>query len=189
MFPCEMIAQYLEKPKTSFTFTFLSQTQKRVVHHRRSPAKIEKPLGRRRRERASRFRYVRRRFCHPCIPGNEFNAPAPLQRLFLISDIVKKILERLQQERTKSAATLVGLPQPVSFQNHQEEILRKVLRVFSRIAAAAHIGKNGSPVIPAKLCQRLSGFLLVTVGTRPGKDETPARGGEHPRLCFCIQRR
>jgi hypothetical protein len=32
----------------------------------------------------------------------------------------------------------------------------------------------------------LSGLLLVTIGVRPGKDETPARGGEHLRLGFRI---
>ena len=114
------------------------------------------------------------------------NATASLQCLILIGDVVKKILERLEQERAETAATLIRLPQPISFQNHQEEILREILRVFSRIAAAADVGKNGSPVSSAKLGQRLSGFLLVAIGVRPSKDETPARGGEHPGFGFCI---
>src|SRR5947209_20586767 len=112
---------------------------------------------------------MRGRFCHPCIPGDEVNATAPLQRLLLIGDVVKKILERLEQKRAEPAAALIGLPQPVSFQNHQEKILRKVLRVLSRIAAAADVGKNGSPVSSAKFRQRLSG-LLVAFGVRPCKN-------------------
>jgi hypothetical protein len=101
---------------------------------------------------------------------------------------VKKILERLEQERAEAAAALVSLPQPVSFQNHQEKILRKVLRVLTRIATATDIGKNRSPVSSAKLCQRLSSFLLVAIRVRPSKDKTPARGGEHTRLGFRIHR-
>ena len=130
---------------------------------------------------------MRGRFCHPCIPGDEVNATAPLQRLLLIGDVVKKILERLEQKRTEPAAGLVGLPQPVSFQNHQEKILRNVLCVLTRITAAADVGKNGAPVSSAKLRECLSSFLLVAIGVRPSKDETPARGGEHTRLSFRIQ--
>jgi hypothetical protein len=101
---------------------------------------------------------------------------------------VKKVLDRLEQERAEAASALVGLAQPVSFQNHQEEILRDVLRVLSRIATPTDVGKNGSPVSPAKLRERFSSLLLVTVGVRPGEDETPARGGEHARLGFRIHR-
>src|SRR5438034_90240 len=100
---------------------------------------------------------------------------------------MKKILERLEQERAESTAALVGLPQPVSFQNHQEKILCKILRVLSRIAAAADVGKNWAPIRSAKLRQRFSSLLLITLGVRPSKDETPARGGEHPRFGFRIQ--
>ena len=114
------------------------------------------------------------------------DAAAPLQGLFLVGDVVKKILERLEQERTETPATLIRLPQPVSFQNHQEEILRKILRVLTRITAAADVGKNGAPVSSAQLRECLSSFLLVAIGVRPSKDETPARGGEHTRLSFRI---
>src|SRR5438128_2129437 len=47
----EMIAQSLKKPKTSFTFTFFTQTPERLVHNRRRPAKIEMSLGRKLVER------------------------------------------------------------------------------------------------------------------------------------------
>src|SRR5436190_10455933 len=141
-----MIAQSFKKAETSFPFTFFSQTSERLLHDCRSPAKIEQPLGRKRVERAIRDRQLRGRFCHPSVPRNELNTTASLQRLFLVGHVVKEILERLEQERAEAASALVGLSQPVSFQNHQEKILRKVLRVFRRIAAAADIGKNGSPV-------------------------------------------
>ena len=101
---------------------------------------------------------------------------------------MKKILERLEQERAEAAAAAVGLPQPVRFQNHQEEILRKVLRILIRIAAPAYVGKNRVPVPSAKRRQRLRGLLLVTFGVRPSEDHTPMRGGEHPRLGFHIHR-
>ena len=78
------------------------------------------------------------------------DAAAPLQGLFLVGDVVKKILERLEQERTETPATLIRLPQPVSFQDHQEEILGEVLRVLGRIAAATDVGKNGAPISSAK---------------------------------------
>src|SRR5205809_3519426 len=137
-----MIAQSLQETKTSLTFTFFSQTPERLFHHCCSPTKIKKSLGRKRVDSAIRDRQLRGRFCHPGIPRNELNATAPLQRLFLVGDVVKKILERLEQERAKAAATLVGLLQPVCFQNHEEEILRDVLSVFRRIPTAADIGKN-----------------------------------------------
>ena len=114
------------------------------------------------------------------------SAAAPLERSILIGGVVKKILEGLEQKRTETPAALVGLPQPISFQNHQEEILRNVLRVFIGIAAAADVGKNGSPVSSAKLRQGLSSLWLVALGVRPSKDQTPARGGEHPRFGFQI---
>jgi hypothetical protein len=105
-----------------------------------------------------------------------------------IGDVVKKILERLEQERPETAATLIRLPQQVSFQNHKEKILREILRVLSRIAAAADVRKNRAPASPAKLRQRFSSFLLVAIRVRPSKDKTPARGGEHTRLGFRIHR-
>src|SRR6266571_3775032 len=111
-----------------------------------------------------------------CFVHQAAAASAPhIQRLILIGDIVQKILERLEQERAEAAATLVGLPQPISFQNHQEKILRKILRVLTRIAAPADIRKNGTPISSAKLRQRFSSLLLIAIGIRPGKDETPAR--------------
>src|SRR5207253_6290096 len=56
MFRREIISQCVKKPKTSFTFTLLLQTPERVLHDRRSPAKIEKPLGCKRVACASRNR-------------------------------------------------------------------------------------------------------------------------------------
>ena len=114
------------------------------------------------------------------------NAAATLERSILIRGVVKKILERLEQERAEAAPAVVRLPQPVSFQNHQEKILRKILRVLTRITTTAHVRKNGSPVSSAKLRQRISSLLLVGLGVRSSKDQAPARGGEHPRLGFYI---
>ena len=77
--------------------------------------------------------------------------------------------------------------QPVGSQYHQEEILLDVLRILGRKSMAAYVRKNWSPISSAQLRQRLSSLLCVAVSVRPGKDETPARGGEHPRLGFRIQ--
>src|SRR5205823_8329471 len=84
-------------------------------------------------------------------PRKRIGRCRPASGFVLVGDVVKKILERLEQERTETPATLIRLPQPVSFQNHQEKILREVLRVLGRIAAAADVGKNGAPVSSAKL--------------------------------------
>ena len=117
------------------------------------------------------------------------NAAATLERSILIRGVVKKILERLEQERAEAAPAMVRLPQPVSFQNHKEEILSKVLRILTGIASAADVGKSGSPVSSTKLRQRFSRLiLLVALGIRSSKDETPTGGGEHPRLGFYAHR-
>src|SRR5437764_5806861 len=127
-------------------------------------------------------------FCHPGIPGDELKAASSLERSILIRGVVKEILERLEQERPKAATAVVRLSQPVSFQNHQEKILRNVLRVLIRIAAAADVGKSGSPVGSAKFRQRLSRLLLVAPGIRSSKDQAPTGGGEHPWLGFHVHR-
>src|ERR1041385_4224518 len=56
VFGYEIIAQSFKEPQTSFTFTLLSQTSKRLLHDRCSPAKIEKPLRCKRVEHAGRER-------------------------------------------------------------------------------------------------------------------------------------
>src|SRR6266487_943120 len=52
----KLIAQSLKKPKTSFPFTLLSQTPKRLFHNCRGPTKIEQSFRRERVERAIRDR-------------------------------------------------------------------------------------------------------------------------------------
>ena len=95
--------------------------------------------------------------------------------------VVEKILERLEQERTKTAPLRVGVPEPITFQNHKKKILGEILGVFGGMAAPADEGKDRAPIEPAKFRERLACFLVVAGEIGRGEDETPARGREVAR--------
>src|SRR5205807_1299798 len=90
---------------------------------------------------------------HPIIPRDKLRAAAALARVLLLVGVVQKILERLEEERSKPAAAGIGVPKPVTFQHHNEKILGKVLGVFHGMTAPADERKDGAPVEPAELGQ------------------------------------
>src|SRR5439155_26976081 len=104
-----------------------------------------------------------------------------------LSGLYKKILERLEQERTEPAAILVGMLQPVTFQYHHKKILRQVLRVLSRIPASANKRENGPPIAPAKLGQIVACLLLFAPRVCGRKDEAPPGGGKRARSAGALR--
>ena len=95
--------------------------------------------------------------------------------------VVEKILERLEQERTKTAPLRVGVPEPITFQNHKKKILGEILGVFGGMAAPADEGEDWAPIQPAEFGERFPRFLIVAGEIGRGKDQTPARRREVAR--------
>src|SRR5262249_44553460 len=87
-----------------------------------------------------------------------------------------------KQERAKPSAIGVGVTQPAALQYHDKKILREVLCVRHCIAASADKRENGPPISPAKLIERPSRFLFLTLRVSGGKDQGPPRGNELTRL-------
>ncbi len=95
-----------------------------------------------------------------------------------VGGVIEKVLERLEQQRTETAAAGVCILKPITFQYHHKEILREVLGVLGRITTSADESKNRPPIDAAKLGECRTGFLLFAFGAGTGKNEAPARGDE-----------
>ena len=84
-------------------------------------------------------------------------------------------------------ARRIGGLQNIAFQNHEEKILRQILRILGRIAPPIDECENGAPINLTEL-----GQAFVAVAPRPGRaahpDQTPPRGGEM-RQCIASFRR
>jgi hypothetical protein len=178
----EMNAQSFKKPQPSLGFTFFTQTPQGLFDDRRGPTQIKKPLRRQGLQGLSRDRQLGGRFRHPFIPGDKLEIAPAFARLLPLERMIEKILERLEEKRAKAAAAFVRLPKPVALQDHDKEILSKILRIFGGIPAPADEGKDGAPVSPAEFGQRLAGLSLAAFKLCAGEDKAPAGSGEDVRL-------
>jgi hypothetical protein len=95
-----------------------------------------------------------------------------------VGGVIEKVLERLEQQRTETAAAGVCILKPITFQYYHKEILREVLGVVGRITTSANESKNRLPIDAAKLGECRIGFVLFAFGARTGKDQAPARRDE-----------
>ena len=95
-----------------------------------------------------------------------------------VSRVIEKVIERLEQQRTETAAARVCILKPITFQYHHKEILREVLGVLGRITTSGDKSENRSPVGAAKLGECRTGFLLFAFGAGTGKNDGPACGDE-----------
>ena len=59
-----------------------------------------------------------------------FISPPRLRAMASLGGVIKKVLERLEQERTKPAAIRISVLEPVTFQNHHKKILSEILRIL-----------------------------------------------------------
>src|SRR6059036_1311015 len=84
-----------------------------------------------------------------------------------VGGIIEKVLERLEQQRTETAAAGVCILKPITFQYHHKEILREVLGVLGRITTSADESKNRPPIDAAKLAECSMGFLLFALEPAP----------------------
>ena len=153
--------QRFKSAQFSLAFTFLAETAQSLFHYRGRPAQIEKTLGRPRFQRLGRDRQLRRRFGHPVIPRDELDVATALAGVSLLGGIGQEVPERLEQKRSESSAGGVGVPEPITFQHHNEKILGEILRVLGGMAAPADEGKDGTPIEPAEFRQGLLGLLIV----------------------------
>lgn len=167
-------AQRVKNTQFVLTFAFLAQATQRLLDDRRSPAQIEKTLGRPRFHRLRGDRQLRRRFRHPVVPGDELDIAASFSRMPLLGGIVQEIRERFEQEVTEPAAGGIGVPEPITFQHHKKKILGEILRVRSGMTAPADERKDGTPIEPAEFREGLLRLLFVASEIGRGENETPA---------------
>jgi len=92
---------------------------------------------------------------------------AALQRTFAVGSVCEKILQRGKKERTELALLPISARVDLMFDQISEKALRKVLRIVHGIPAAAHETIKGRPISLAKLSERGSRNLRVSL-TRPG---------------------
>jgi len=100
------------------------------------------------------------------MPRDELNIAAPLARMPFIRGVVQEVPERLEQERPEPAAGGIGVPEPVTFEYHNEKILGKVLRVLRGVATPADKREDGTPIEPAEFRKGIARLLLP--GLRAG---------------------
>ena len=94
-----------------------------------------------------------------------------LRCVALYIGIDQKILERFEQERTESPPIRIRVLQQATFKNHDKKILRQILRIGHRKAAAANEGKNRPPIRSTKLTE---GSVRLALGAVPaGLDDAP----------------
>src|SRR5207247_3660916 len=112
---------------------------------------------------------------HACVPRNEAHVPSACAGMNVVGGVIEKVLERLEQQRTETAAAGVCILKPITFQYHHKEILREVLGVLGRITTSADESKNRPPIEAAKLGECCTGFLLFAFGAGTGVDYDQAR--------------
>ena len=154
-------AQRLEGAQFSLALTFFAETPQRLFDHGGGPPQIKEAFRRPRVQGLRGNRELRWRLRHPVIPGNEIDVAAAFARVPFFGGVIQEIAERLEQERTESAPRRISVPEPVILENHDEEILGKILRVLRGMTAPADKGKDRPPIEPAKLGQRLARLLIV----------------------------
>src|SRR5215468_8289603 len=95
-----------------------------------------------------------------------------------VGGIMQKVMQRLEQQRTETAAVGVCILKPITFQYHHEEVLSQILGVLGRITTSADESKNRPPIGAAKLGECRRGFMLFAFGAGSGENEAPACGDE-----------
>src|SRR2546423_4065792 len=139
-------AQRLEQSEPPFALAFLAQTPKRLFDYCRSPTQVEELLRRPRIERLRRDRQLRRRFGHPIIPRNKFQAATTFVCAQFLRGVSQEISQGLQQQRTETTALAVGALKKRSLEQAPEKILCEILCIVGRVTAAADIGEDWPPI-------------------------------------------
>ena len=97
------------------------------------------------------------------LAGGDFkrqNGPcATFLRACPIRLIGKEEFARVQEKGPESSAIGVGAVQIAAFEDANEKVLGQVLGLFLRVAAPAHVGVNGIPVVLAQARQGLPAIL------------------------------
>ena len=87
----------------------------------------------------------------------------------------QKILQRLEQQRAKPAATGIRAFEKITFKNHEKKILGQVLRVRDGVTAAANERENRSPISFAQIGQCLARLRFACGGIHARENHAPAR--------------
>src|SRR5438045_7796127 len=130
-------AQGLKSAQASLAFAFFPETAQRLLNYGRGPAQIEEALGRPFFQGMGRDGELRWRLRHPIVPRDKLRPAAAFARMLFLESVVQKILKRLEEERSEPAAAGIGVPEPVTFQHHNEKILGEILCVFHGMTAPA----------------------------------------------------
>src|SRR6266480_7026511 len=116
---------------------------------------------------------MRWRLSHPLIPRNDLHVATALARATLVSGIAQEILQRLEHERTKAPAILVGALEESTFKHDDKKILCEILGVGNGVPLTADESENRSPVNFAKFREGSARLLLVASRTCTGQDDAP----------------
>ena len=174
----QITMQNFVDPPPAFAFAFHPQPPQRLFRDGRRPARIEERLRAERTPwpRADRDNCAGASAIHFSHETN-WTPPPRLCRRRLTAASIRKFFSDLSNKRTETPALGIGRLEKVSFQDHEEKILRQVLRVRRGIAPAINEGENGPPINLAEL--RQPGIDLAP-GARSiaVPDQTPARRHE-----------
>jgi hypothetical protein len=91
----------------------------------------------------------------------------------LLGGIAQEILQRLEQERSESAAIPIGALKEFTFKHGNEKILGEILCVGNGMALLADESENRPPINFAKLGERFTRFVLAAFRIRAGKNDAP----------------
>src|SRR5580704_13681587 len=89
--------------------------------------------------------------------------------------ICKEVLTRGKNIRSKPPSRWIRLRQAVPFEDPREKLLRQVLRLMVRFAAASNEGVNREPIEPAQIGQCLSRAGFVGLAHRLNQAPTGCR--------------
>ena len=100
----------------------------------------------------------------PCRPEERDRASARAEMMTQrCGELSMRKFERGEQERSESPPIYVRSLEQITFQNHEEKILRQILRIFQRVASPADEGKNRPPINAAELGQRFARLSFLTL--------------------------
>jgi len=103
---------------------------------------------------------------------------AALQRTFAVGSVCEEILQRGKKERTELALLPISARVDLMFDQVSEKALREVLRIVHGIPAAAHETIKGRPISLAKLSERGSRNLRVSLTSSRCKNHAPMSRSE-----------
>ncbi len=161
--------QGLELRQLAGSRVLVAQSAERPVEERQGPPPLEDPfggLGMARLALVAGFPFAE-------IDGQRPLAAAPLLGLGLRPLLAGKPAGSREQKRSKTPAVGIGVGEVAFFEERRKKFLREVLRLFSRMAAAAEEHVDWIPIGGAQIGQCRPRLFARLTGR---SDEAPLRG-------------